>query len=46
MDYLDKVLEQLKEWARRLVEALFGPEPEPEPELIPIPVDNPRRHVR
>jgi hypothetical protein len=46
MDYIDKVLEQLKDWARRIVDALFGPEPEPEPELIPIPVDNPRRHVR
>ncbi|MFP4298588.1 MAG: hypothetical protein ACLFT0_12095 [Spirulinaceae cyanobacterium] len=44
MDYLDKVIEKLKEWARRLTEALLGPEGEPEPELIPIPVkDSPRR---
>jgi hypothetical protein len=48
MDYLDKVLEKLKEWARKLIETLLGAgsEPEPEPELIPIPVNDPqhRRH--
>ncbi len=44
MDYLDKVIEKLKEWARRVTEALLGPEVEAEPELIPIPVkDSPRR---
>ena len=40
MDYIEKVLEKLKEWARKLIETLLGPEPEPEPELIPIPVDD------
>jgi hypothetical protein len=45
MDYIDQVLEKLKEWARRLVEALFGPESEPEVEPIPIPVDD-RRYRR
>jgi hypothetical protein len=39
MDYIEKVLEKLKEWAQKLIEILLGPEPEPEPELIPIPVD-------
>jgi hypothetical protein len=43
MDYLDKVLEKLKDWARKLIETLLGPEPEPEPELIPIPVNDPQR---
>ena len=43
MDYIEKVLEKLKEWARRLVESLLGPEAEPEGELIPIPVDDRRR---
>ena len=43
MEYLDKALEKIKEWARRLIEDLLGPEPEPEPELIPIPVDRSRR---
>ncbi|MDJ0553786.1 MAG: hypothetical protein QNJ68_04960 [Microcoleaceae cyanobacterium MO_207.B10] len=40
MDYIEKVLEKLKEWTRKLVETLLGPEPEPEPELIPIPVND------
>jgi hypothetical protein len=40
MDYIEKVLEKVKELARRLIESLLGPEGEPEPELIPIPVDN------
>lgn len=40
MDYLDEVIEKLREWARKLIESVFGPEPEPEPELIPIPVSN------
>ncbi len=39
MDHIDKVLEKLKELARKLIEALLGPEAEPEAELIPIPVD-------
>ncbi|MDF5712818.1 MAG: hypothetical protein PUP93_02770 [Rhizonema sp. NSF051] len=46
MDYIEKVLEKLKELARKLIEAILGPEAEPEPELIPIPVDerSRRRH--
>ena len=43
MDYLEKVLEKLKEWAQKLIETLLGPEAEPEPELIPIPVNTPQR---
>jgi len=46
MDYLDKVLEKLREWARRLIETLLGPQAEPEPELIPIPADKPRRRLQ
>jgi hypothetical protein len=38
MDYIEKVLEKLKELARKLIDSLLGPEAEPEPELIPIPV--------
>ena len=45
MTYLDKVLEKIKEWADKIIEALLGPEAEPEPELIPIPVDD-RQHRR
>lgn len=40
MDYIEKVLEKLKEWTRKLIEAMLGPEPEPEPEPIPIPVND------
>lgn len=40
MDYIDKLIEKLKEWTRKLVDSLLGPEPEPEPELIPIPVND------
>lgn len=43
MDYLEKALEKLKEWVRKLIEALLGPEPQPEPEPIPIPVNDPQR---
>jgi hypothetical protein len=44
MDYIDKVLEKLKEWARKLIEALLGPDVQPEPEPVPIPVrDTDRR---
>ena len=42
MEYLEKLLEKLKDWASKLIENLLGPEPEPEPELIPIPVDQPK----
>jgi hypothetical protein len=38
MEYLDKVLDALKNLARKVIEALLGPEAEPELELIPIPV--------
>jgi hypothetical protein len=44
MDYLDKVLEKLKEWAQKVIEALLGPQAEPEAELIPIPVNDRGRH--
>lgn len=44
MDLIEKVLEQLKEWARKLIELLLGPDAEPEPELIPVPVDQPKHH--
>jgi hypothetical protein len=47
MDYLDRVLEKLKEWAQKLIEILLGPDAEPEVEPIPIPVNEPqRRHFR
>ncbi|MBD2003337.1 MULTISPECIES: hypothetical protein [Cyanophyceae] len=46
MDYIETVLEKLKEWARKLIETLLGPEAEPEPEPIPIPVNERSRQRR
>ncbi len=46
MDYIGKVLEKLKQWAGKLIEALLGPEMQPEAELIPIPVDDRQRRYR
>jgi len=46
MDYIDKILEKIKEWARKLIEALVGPDVQPEPELIPIPVKDPESRRR
>ncbi len=46
MDYIEKVLEKLKELARKLIDSLLGPEAEPEPELIPIPVHERSRQRR
>lgn len=43
MGYIEKVLEKLREWADKVIEALLGPTAEPEPELIPIPVDDRQR---
>jgi len=46
MDYLDKVWENIKNWAKKLIEILLGGNTEPEAELIPIPVDKPDRRQR
>ncbi len=43
MDYIEKVLEKIKDWARKLIEALLGPDVQPEPEPIPIPVREPKQ---
>jgi hypothetical protein len=40
MDYIEQLLDKLKEWAQKLIEVLLGPDAEPEAELIPIPVDD------
>ncbi len=45
MDWLDKVIEKLREWVDRVIDALTGPQSQPQP--IPIPVDDfPRRRHR
>jgi hypothetical protein len=43
MDYIQKLLEKVKEWAGKIIEALLGPEAQPEPEPIPVPVRDGRR---
>jgi hypothetical protein len=46
MDYLERVLDKIREWADRIIDALLGPVAEPEAEAIPIPVDDRRRYGR
>ena len=42
MDWLDKVIEKIREWVERVIDALLEPQKQPQP--IPIPVeDTPRR---
>ncbi len=42
MDYIEQLLDKLREWAQKLIDILLGPEAEPETEAIPIPVDDRR----
>jgi len=43
MDFIETLLDRLKELTRKIIDSLLGPEMQPEPELIPIPVnDRPR----
>jgi hypothetical protein len=43
MEYIEQLLDKVKEWARKLAEALLGSDVQPEPEPIPIPVRDPNR---
>lgn len=40
MDYIEQLLDRLRDIAQKLIEMLLGPEVEPEREAIPIPVDD------
>ncbi|MFM9267548.1 hypothetical protein [Tychonema sp. BBK16] len=42
MENIEKVLEQIQEWVRKLIEGLLNPEPQPELIPIPVPVNQPR----
>lgn len=44
MQYLEQALEKLKNWSRKLIELLLGPEMEPEVEVIPVPVEDRGRY--
>jgi hypothetical protein len=46
MEAIEQILEKLKEWAEKLIEALTGGEAEPEMELIPIPLRDSQRYPR
>lgn len=47
MDYIEQLLDRLRDIAQKLIEILLGPEVEPERESIPIPVDDRQsRHYR
>lgn len=37
---MESILAKLREWLRRLLDMLLGPQPEPEP--VPVPVDDRR----
>ena len=43
MDYIEQLLDKLRDIAQKLIEALLGPEAESEREAIPIPVDDRQR---
>ena len=46
MDYIEQLLDKLKDLAQKLIEVLLGPEAEPERETIPIPVNDRQRRYR
>ena len=46
MDYIEQILDRLKDLAQKLIEVLLGPQAEPEREAIPIPVDDRQRRYR
>ena len=46
MDYIEQLLDKLKDLAQKLIEVLLGPEAEPERESIPIPVNDRQRRYR
>ncbi|MDX2273761.1 MAG: hypothetical protein NW237_17670 [Cyanobacteriota bacterium] len=37
MDWVDQVLEKIREWVERVIDSLLG-DPQPQPVPIPIPV--------
>ncbi|MGB5714400.1 MAG: hypothetical protein WBM44_26240 [Waterburya sp.] len=44
MDYIEQILDKLRDLAQKLIEILLGPEVETEREAIPIPVDDRQRN--
>ena len=46
MDYIEQLLDKLRDWAQKLIDILLGPDVEPERETIPIPVNDRHRGSR
>jgi len=42
MDFIEEMLDKLRELVGKLLDSLLGPQPEAEPELIPVPVNDKR----
>ncbi|MEL6437990.1 MAG: hypothetical protein AAFQ80_01865 [Cyanobacteria bacterium J06621_8] len=40
MDYIDQIIDKLRDLAKKLIEVVMGPEVEVEREMIPIPVND------
>ena len=40
MDYIEQILDKLRDLAQKLIEILLGPDVETEREAIPIPVND------
>ena len=40
MDFIEEMLDKLRELVRKVLDSLLGPDPEVEPELIPVPVND------
>ena len=45
MDFIEEMLDKLKELVDRILDSLLGPEPEVEPEPIPVPVNDRYRRL-
>lgn len=43
MDFIEELLDKLRDWVNKLWDTLLGPEAQPEREAIPVPVDDRRR---
>ena len=40
MDFIEEMLDKLRELVDKLLDSILGPDPELEPETIPVPVND------
>ncbi|MEN9201744.1 MAG: hypothetical protein Q6K80_00055 [Thermostichus sp. DG_1_6_bins_120] len=45
MDWVEKVLEKIREWVERVIDTLLGA-PQPQQQPIPVPVEDGSHHRR